>query len=219
MNHVARIAQSGCVVATVALLGFSMAAASPWCPTKSEARDRYPDAHLFWHSDLRCWDNRHANSRDWPHRRMAREEALPGRTSPRAGLPDTLPGAFPGWQGEFPGGPGERALQGLSNRLLPGMQALPVGFPRWAATGVPLEADTPLRPPLTWADRWPTAELSAGKSPEKRKMKRGKPESEHAIAITLLTMALVLAIIEVLFGDWIVKIWKRNISFLKRREK
>lgn len=27
------------------------------CLTHSEARQRWPDAHLYWHTDARCWDN------------------------------------------------------------------------------------------------------------------------------------------------------------------
>src|SRR5947207_7512209 len=43
------------IVVAIALAS-SPAQASPSCMTQSEARQKFPNAHLWWHGPNRCWD-------------------------------------------------------------------------------------------------------------------------------------------------------------------
>jgi len=44
------------VIAAVVALASSPAFASPSCMTQSEARQKFPTQHLWWHGPNRCWD-------------------------------------------------------------------------------------------------------------------------------------------------------------------
>jgi hypothetical protein len=44
------------MIAAVIVLASSQAQASPSCMTQSEARAKFPTAHLWWHGPNRCWD-------------------------------------------------------------------------------------------------------------------------------------------------------------------
>jgi len=44
------------MIAAVFVLASSQAQASPSCMTQSEARAKFPTAHLWWHGPNRCWD-------------------------------------------------------------------------------------------------------------------------------------------------------------------
>ncbi len=44
------------VIAAVVALASSPALASPSCMTQSEARQKFPTQHLWWHGPNRCWD-------------------------------------------------------------------------------------------------------------------------------------------------------------------
>src|SRR4029079_8175846 len=44
------------MIAAVTVLASSQAQASPACMTQSEARAKFPTAHLWWHGPNRCWD-------------------------------------------------------------------------------------------------------------------------------------------------------------------
>ena len=46
------------VIAFFLLLLPTLAQASPDCMTKSQARALYKTAHLYWHTENHCWDNR-----------------------------------------------------------------------------------------------------------------------------------------------------------------
>jgi len=43
-------------IAVAVALASSPALASPSCMTQSEARQKFPTAHLWWHGSGRCWD-------------------------------------------------------------------------------------------------------------------------------------------------------------------
>lgn len=49
-----------------ALLVVTAARSSPSCLTKHEARERYGDRWLYWHTPMRCWDDKRRNVRQWP---------------------------------------------------------------------------------------------------------------------------------------------------------
>src|SRR5437868_13125459 len=44
------------VIAAVVALASSPALASPSCMTQSEARQKFPTQHLWWHGRNHCWD-------------------------------------------------------------------------------------------------------------------------------------------------------------------
>jgi hypothetical protein len=46
----------GSCMAVAIMMGPSLAYGSPACMTQSEARAKFPKAHLYWHGK-RCWDN------------------------------------------------------------------------------------------------------------------------------------------------------------------
>lgn len=211
MNRVAMLLIRCYVVPMVVLLQLPFsAAASPWCPTKSEARDKYPDAHLYWHSDLKCWDNRHRNSRDWPHRREEATGKRLGNGKVRPGaLGNTLLSPFPGVPGGFPGGATERGFPGFPGAFPATFPVLPGGFPGKADPGALAARNVALGPPLLWADRWPADLNSLGK----RKVKKARLEGERTLMVVILSMALALALIEVCFGDWI---WRYVKTKMKR---
>jgi hypothetical protein len=57
-----------CLLTAVLVLMFLLmpaALAAPSCLTKSEARENWPRAHLYWHGRSRCWDNRRGGSRHY----------------------------------------------------------------------------------------------------------------------------------------------------------
>jgi hypothetical protein len=51
-----------CAVAILLLLTMPSSAA---CLSHSDARAKWPDAHLFWHTDNRCWDKSRVSSGDY----------------------------------------------------------------------------------------------------------------------------------------------------------
>jgi hypothetical protein len=44
--------------AVILLIAIAAAAATPACMTEGEARATFPRAHLYWHGQHHCWDNR-----------------------------------------------------------------------------------------------------------------------------------------------------------------
>jgi hypothetical protein len=46
------------VAIAITLIIIAAAAAAPACMTQAEARARFPNAHLYWHTLHRCWDDR-----------------------------------------------------------------------------------------------------------------------------------------------------------------
>jgi hypothetical protein len=70
---------------TVLLCGLLMkpAGAVSWCPTKAEAHRAHPGAWLYWHSAMRCWDDRRSNARHWPLEREARGGGEPRHAQAR----------------------------------------------------------------------------------------------------------------------------------------
>lgn len=44
------------IIAVAIVVASSPSLASPSCMTQSEARQKFPNAHLWWHGPNRCWD-------------------------------------------------------------------------------------------------------------------------------------------------------------------
>jgi len=74
------------VAMTLLILSFA-ASGSPSCMTKSEARAHYPRAHLYWHGQNRCWDNRHG-------RRLYRDPILTKVAGPLPAPVPHIPGKY-----------------------------------------------------------------------------------------------------------------------------
>ncbi|MGB8563022.1 MAG: hypothetical protein WCD83_06360, partial [Pseudolabrys sp.] len=45
-------------MAVAIMMGPSLAYGSPACMTQSEARAKFPKAHLYWHGREHCWNDR-----------------------------------------------------------------------------------------------------------------------------------------------------------------
>jgi hypothetical protein len=58
-----------CIIAVfvivLALMSGTKVNATGACLTKSQARENWPRAHLYWHGRSRCWDNRRGGSRHY----------------------------------------------------------------------------------------------------------------------------------------------------------
>jgi hypothetical protein len=52
----------GSCMAVAIMMGSSLAYGSPACMTQSEARAKFPKAHLYWHGREHCWNDRPAFS-------------------------------------------------------------------------------------------------------------------------------------------------------------
>ena len=48
----------GSCIAVAIMMGPSLAYGSPACMTQSEARAKFPKAHLYWHGREHCWNDR-----------------------------------------------------------------------------------------------------------------------------------------------------------------
>jgi hypothetical protein len=44
-------------MAVAIMMGSSLAYGSPACMTQSEARAKFPKAHLYWHASEHCWND------------------------------------------------------------------------------------------------------------------------------------------------------------------
>src|SRR6516164_4913491 len=46
------------ILAVAIVIGPSLVYGSSACMTKSDARAKFPEAHLYWHGSEHCWDDR-----------------------------------------------------------------------------------------------------------------------------------------------------------------
>lgn len=94
MNHsvdnpaAAHIERSGfmrvAIPVTAILLASSPAFASPSCMTQSEARQKFPTAHLWWHGPNRCWDATAPSRQRLAERNRTREAKHASRSATSA---------------------------------------------------------------------------------------------------------------------------------------
>ena len=69
------------IVVATALVS-SPALASPSCMTQSEARQKFPTSHLWWHGPNRCWDATPPSRQRLAQRNRAREARQAARDAP-----------------------------------------------------------------------------------------------------------------------------------------
>ena len=158
--------------------------ASPWCPSKAEAREKYPHAKLYRHSSQRCWDNRRRNSRDWPLARPRTDRPVDQNNAPSRQFPEehaTTP--HPELTPPYAHYNASQNPQSAPDIVL-------------SYRGIPT--------PVPWIDRWTALTNDPAPYPA-----NPRPKASPAI-LALISIVLLLAVIEVLFGGWIVQKIKFN---------
>jgi hypothetical protein len=144
----------GSCMAVAIMMGPSLAYGSPACMTQSEARAKFPKAHLYWHGSERCWNDSAAFSSralaavPAPSSRPAQaavpvpalEFGVPLETIRRALLGDPAQAAVPAPSSR----PVQAAVPAPSSR--PAQAAVPAPSPRPAPAALPMSS---LRPVAT----------------------------------------------------------------------
>ena len=82
------------ILAAAVVIGLapSAAAAAP-CYTHAEARKLWPDRHIFWHTENRCWDNSPRGARHYDERPKMHLQIMPANVAEAA--PSALEQAAP----------------------------------------------------------------------------------------------------------------------------
>ena len=117
----------GSCIAVAIMMGPSLAYGSPACMTQSEARAKFPKAHLYWHGREHCWNDRAPFS----SRALAAVPAPSSRPT-QAAVPVLAP--------EF-----RVPLETIRRALLGGttQAAVPAASPRRAQAAVPAASPRP----------------------------------------------------------------------------
>jgi hypothetical protein len=132
----------GSCMAVAIMMGPSLAYGSPACMTQSEARAKFPKAHLYWHGSERCWND----SAEFSSRALA---AVPAPSSRLAQAAVPVPALEFGVPLEtirraLLGDPAQAAVPAPSSR--PAQAAVPAPSSRPAQAAVPMSS---LRPVAT----------------------------------------------------------------------
>jgi hypothetical protein len=136
----------GSCMAVAIMMGPSLAYGSPACMTQSEARAKFPKAHLYWYGSERCWNESAAFSSraqapvPAPSSRPAQaaEFGVPLETIRRALLGDPAQAAVPAPSSR----PAQAAVPAPSSR--PAQVAVPAPSPRPAPAAVPMSSLQPV---------------------------------------------------------------------------
>jgi hypothetical protein len=152
------------ILAIAIMIGPSRAYSSPACMTKSEARAKFPKAHLYWHGSERCWNDSAAfNSRALPAVPApsfrpaqaavpvpALEFGVPLETIRRALLDDSAQAAVPApsLRPALPAVPAPSLRPAQAAVPVPSLRsalaAVPVPLPRPAPTAVLMSSPRPV---------------------------------------------------------------------------
>jgi hypothetical protein len=68
------------VLAAPAILSPPAPAGAAPCLSHQAARDKYPDAHLYWHTDNRCWDDNRRGARHYDDPDPVSQDAKPSKS-------------------------------------------------------------------------------------------------------------------------------------------
>jgi hypothetical protein len=117
----------GSCIAVAIMMGPSLAYGSPACMTQSEARAKFPKAHLYWHGREHCWNDRAPFS----SRALAAGPAPSSRPT-QAAVPELAP------EFHVPLETIRRALLGDTTQA-----AVPAASPRRAQAAVPAASPRP----------------------------------------------------------------------------
>jgi len=88
------VGASRILAAAVVVIGLapSTTVAAP-CYTRMEARQQWPDAHLYWHTDARCWDRSPRGAKHYDERPRLHLQIMPANVAEAA--PSALERAAP----------------------------------------------------------------------------------------------------------------------------
>ena len=88
------VGASRILAAAVVVIGLapSTTVAAP-CYTRMEARQQWPEAHLYWHTDARCWDRSPRGARHYDERPRLHLQIMPANVAEAA--PSALERAAP----------------------------------------------------------------------------------------------------------------------------
>jgi len=199
------------IVVAVALVS-SPSLASPSCMTQSEARAKFPAAHLWWHGSNRCWDatpsrtqlSKRINARET---RQASPEVSPGREAPqeKPAPGKTMPEKRPAnWAHE------SRWREAMS-RMLPEDESRVETQASAQAEVSSAPQAAPAAPQTNWRDRWievgPTAKRAAGQPTPADVAANAEPiVTPTRVMLALLAVVLTLGFVELVFrktvADW-----------------
>jgi hypothetical protein len=186
------------VIAAAVAFASSSAFASPSCMTQAEARQKFSDAHLYWHGAGHCWDAT-PSRRQLAMRAKSREQAAsePAREpSPETKVP--APRKPLSWAHEH------RWREAMS-KMLP--EDAPLVPPARASASVELFYPPAATPPLNWRERWVEVAPSAAPAANKAGPAELAANAERVepmvtptrVMLAFLAVLLMLAVIEVLF--------------------
>ena len=82
------VGASRILAAAVVVIGLapSTTVAAP-CYTRMEARQQWPVAHLYWHTDARCWDRSPRGARHYDERPRLHLQIMPANVAAAATAP------------------------------------------------------------------------------------------------------------------------------------
>jgi hypothetical protein len=213
-----------CVIAAVVALASPPALASPSCMTQSEARQKFPTQHLWWHGPNRCWDatpsrtqlSKRIKARDT--REVSREAQADRETAPGRIAQDKTVAAEKSVA--QPNTPQNWAHEGrwreAMSRKLPGDEPPLEPQAQVRLDGVRLGStpDTPRAAPapqMNWRDRWidmPASAKHAAASPAPADLAANAEPivTPTRVMLALLAVVLTLGFVELVFRktqpDW-----------------
>ena len=82
------------ILAAAVVIGLAPSAtvAAP-CYTHSEARAKWPDQHIFWHTENRCWDTSPRGARHYDERPKMHLQIMPANVADASALEHATPAA------------------------------------------------------------------------------------------------------------------------------
>jgi hypothetical protein len=211
------------MIAAVTVLASSQAQASPACMTQSEARTKFPTAHLWWHGPNRCWDTTPSRTqlskRIKPSdTRQASREALAGQEPPQEKIaqeklgPGKIAHATIGSEKRPQNWAHESRWREAMSRMLP--EDEPRVETRAQAPAQAQASSNPLPPPapsMNWRERWidmPASERrAAGQVGPADVAANAEPVvTPTRVMLALLAVVLTLGFVELVFRktvpDW-----------------
>ena len=213
------------MIAAVTVLASSQAQASPACMTQSEARTKFPTAHLWWHGPNRCWDTTPSRTqlskRIKPSdTRQASREALAGQEPPQEKIaqeklgPGKIAHATIGSEKRPQNWAHESRWREAMSRMLPEDEPRVEAAAQAQASSTreaPLAA--PVAPQMNWHDRWievsPAAKRAAGQSTPADVAANAEPiVTPTRVMLALLAVVLTLGFVELVFRKTVPE-WRR----------
>ena len=184
------------IIAVAIVVASSPSLASPSCMTQSEARQKFPNAHLWWHGPNRCWDGT-PGPRQRLAQRIKAKEPKPAQREARAER-DPQEENQQGWSNT------PRWREAMS-RMRPEDMAGVTGSARAQASMEPV--GTSEEPRMNWRDRWvevaqriPPIVDKAGPADLAANASNTEPiVTPIRVMLVLLVLLLALGVYELLF--------------------